>query len=156
MSVAEPSVISSEANYAGALGFIRDYLRRISDHRSQHHRNMSSLVYFGSKPSANQLVSAENSLRNIRLCRAMPGALNIVGVKEFTHPSYELYIKYLPFAIKKQLALARPLTPADLNLFTDTTERTSRPSIVILLSSGLTARKSPRNFLTSRSSGSTR
>jgi len=61
---------------------------------------MSSLVYFGSKPSSNALVSEEHRSRGINLCRAVPGSLNIVGTKDFTHPAYELFIDYLPLAVK--------------------------------------------------------
>jgi hypothetical protein len=59
-----------------------------------------SLVYFGSVPSSNQLVSKENSLRGINLCRQAPSALSIVGLKEYTHPNYETYLNNLASAVR--------------------------------------------------------
>jgi len=61
---------------------------------------MSSLVYFDSRPGSNQLVSEENTLRKINFCRAVPAALQIVGLKSYTHPAYEMFINYFPIALR--------------------------------------------------------
>jgi hypothetical protein len=70
-----------------------------------------SSIYFGSVPSSNQLVSKENSLRGINLCRQAPSALTIVGIKDYTHPNYELYVNHLSAAIKS----ARDASPVSFS-----------------------------------------
>lgn len=59
-----------------------------------------SLIYFGSVPTSSQLVSKENLSRGINLCRQAPSSLNIIGLKEYTHPNYELYLQYFPKALE--------------------------------------------------------
>jgi hypothetical protein len=61
---------------------------------------MSSIIYFGSVPTGSQLVSKENLSRGINLCRQAPSALNIIGLKSFTHPAYELYTDHFPKALE--------------------------------------------------------
>jgi len=61
---------------------------------------MTSLVYFGSVPSSGQIVSSDVSARGLNLVREQPHKLHFVGWRDFTHPSYEMYLSTLPAALK--------------------------------------------------------
>jgi hypothetical protein len=61
---------------------------------------MSSLVYFGTNPGPGGRISEENRSRGVNFCRAVPSAINIVGTRTYTHPSYELFLDYFPLAVR--------------------------------------------------------